>query len=237
LNLQFWRDITPDRRLELALIGVLAVAAVLQLCVYYRQAGIMDKQAEISARQTEIAQSQMRPWVSAAPNIEIKDDLVHDPSGLQIVLTMTLKNSGQSVAQHTFFSFKTYLYSYKPSDEIRKVCKEAEESHNVLNVFPGDSIQDGVGVTIPEVEFLKLAAEFKAENNGTMHGIGQTIITCIAYKSSWEEKFHHTPYLLALNRADGKSTLLSEMMLNPYKIPFADVTLRQIPADLVGSPD
>ena len=90
---------------------------------------------------------------------------------------------------------------------------------------------------ISETEFVKLATDLKANNSGKMDGIGQTIIACIAYKSSWEKGFRHTPHLLALNKADGTPTLLSEMMLNPHTIPLADVTLRQISMDLVGSAD
>jgi hypothetical protein len=109
----------------------------------------MDRQTDISAQQANILQSQVRPWVSAS-NIVIKDDLVHYPSGLTIILTMALKNGGQSVAQHTFFSFKPYLASYDPSDGIRRTCKDAEESHNILSIFPGDTIPQGVGPSIAD---------------------------------------------------------------------------------------
>jgi hypothetical protein len=126
------------------------------------------------------------------------------------------------------------LSVYDPKDGIRRACAAAEQSHNILSIFPGDTTPQGAGVVIPETEFVKLATDLKANNSGKMDGIGQTIIACIAYKS---KGFHHTPYLLALNKADGTPTLLSEMMLNPHTIPLADVTLRQIPMDLVGSAD
>jgi hypothetical protein len=215
-------------------IALLAVA-ICQAWVYLRQARIMDKQANISAQQAAIMQAQARPWVSAS-NFAIKDDLIHDPSGLQVSLTTDLKNSGQSVAQHAFFSFKSYLFVF-PRDAIHAVCKDAEESHNILSIFPGETISQGVFITIPEQEFVKLAADMKVQNSGKMPSVSQTIILCIAYKNSWDKEFHHTPYIFNLVKADGKPDLLAEMMINPHTIPAAEVTIRQIPTDLVGSAD
>jgi hypothetical protein len=228
-------DLRLSHLLEVLLTVSLLVVAICQAWVYSRQAEIMDKQANISAQQANIMQAQVRPWVSGS-NFVINGDLIHDPSGLQISLTADLKNSGQSVAQHTFFSFKPYLFFY-PIDGIHAVCKDAEESHNILSIFPGEITSPGETRTIPEQDFVKLATDMRVNNRGKLPSVNQAIIFCIAYKSSWEKEFHHTPYIFNLVKADGKSDLLAEMMINPHTIPAAEVIIRQLPADLVGSAD
>ncbi len=225
-----------ERMIELFLLFCLVVIGGLQVCVYREQAGIMRSQAGIADTQNRIIQAQQRPWVFAS-QIAIKDDMIHDANGLEITLTMNLKNSGLSVAQHTFFSFKSYLHGVNVKEEKINVCRDAENSRNSVSVFPGDSLELGQSVAISEAEFVNLAAAFKENNGGKLAGIAITVIACIAYKSSWEADFHHTPYLFALLSADRKNSLLAEMMINQHTIPASSFLLGSVPTDMIGSAD
>ena len=52
-----------DRILELALIAVLALVGVGQLCVYRQQAAIMDTQSKILRKQTDVSEAAQRAFV------------------------------------------------------------------------------------------------------------------------------------------------------------------------------
>jgi hypothetical protein len=77
-----------DRIIELALVGVLAGVGVFQVCIYWRQADIMDKQANIAVTQNHIVETSGRAFINV--------DLTKDPTQLLVA------NSGQRVPGYEF---------------------------------------------------------------------------------------------------------------------------------------
>jgi hypothetical protein len=65
-----------DRIVELALVGILAAVGVFQVCIYLRQANIMDKQTAISDKQTAISALSQRASVVFS-RLDVK--MVFDP--------------------------------------------------------------------------------------------------------------------------------------------------------------
>jgi hypothetical protein len=93
---------------ELFFAAALFAIGVLQVTVYYRQAGIMEQQ-------TVISQAEHRPWISANP-ITLIGDLTHDDAGLRMTMTFDLKNSGHSPSRHAFVSFTPSLEARRPDE-------------------------------------------------------------------------------------------------------------------------
>jgi hypothetical protein len=77
--------------LELALVTVLAGVGVFQVCIYWRQADIMDKQANIAATQNRIVETSGRACINV--------DLTKDPTTLVVAAS---KIPGERVPGYEF---------------------------------------------------------------------------------------------------------------------------------------
>lgn len=214
-----------DRKFELI---VLTVVGLGQLYITNNQLEVMKKQSEIAEAQNNITRAQQRPWVSSA-DFEIKDDIIHDSRGVSITINAKLKNSGQAVAQHASFAFTPYLYGYR-ADEKPVACQEAEQSHNHISIFPGDTVEVGTTALIPEAELTKVTSGF-SNFKSTMDGIMTAIMVCISYRSPWGGEFHRTRYILMIGHEDPTKprSLLPEFAKNTGVIPAASVSLRMLP--------
>lgn len=207
---------------------VLTLVGFGQLYIMSQQLEVMDNQRKISDEQNRIIRAQQRPWLSAT-EFEIKDDIIHDNNGVLITIRAKLKNSGQAVAQHAFFAFTPYLFSY-PAHEKPVACQNAETSQNYISIFPGDTGEIGTTALINEADIARMVSGF-SDSKSITGGIVTTIMLCVAYQSPTGGEFHRTQYMLTLENRDQKQprSLLPEFEKNTRVIPATSVSLRMLP--------
>jgi hypothetical protein len=95
--MRHWQAKVRPHWIDIVLAAALVVVGVGQVCLYVRQAGIMNTQAQISERQLAEMQLEGRAWVSVEPAI---GNVVWDKDGVTINLKFTIKNTGNVPAMH-----------------------------------------------------------------------------------------------------------------------------------------
>lgn len=90
-------DFKASHWVEIALTVALLGVGGSQLYVYWRQAGIMKEQANISARQLDLMQIDERPWVTLQ-STELRSSLTFKDGNANLWLGYKLKNLGHSPA-------------------------------------------------------------------------------------------------------------------------------------------
>jgi hypothetical protein len=183
-------------------------------------------------RNLKVAEARMmldqRPWVSL-DNFSL-EDVVFDTSGLSWSLRFQIKNSGLTPAQHVAVGIESVPNGtpFSPEGLKDKACADAEASMGALSIFPRDQFPWGMGASIRTEAVDKFRSTF---NNEPTAKIAPFTIVCVAYRSTLDEKFHHTPYAVTLD-VDGLTATTEN---TPQKKLTG--TARGLPFDRIGSVD
>ena len=181
-------------------------------------------------RNLNVAEDRMRldqrPWVSL-DNFSL-EDVVFDTSGLSWSFRFQIKNSGLTPAQHVAVGIESIPNGtpFSPEGLKAKACADAEASRAALSIFPRD-FPWGMSASISTEAVDKFRSTFK---NTPETKIAPFTIVCVAYRSTLDEKFHHTPYAVTL---DIDVTVTTEN--TPQKTLTG--TARGLPFDRIGSVD
>jgi hypothetical protein len=178
--------------LGLALIGV----GYLQFCVYTRQAGIMQTQANIAVATD-------RPWVLAAI---APGALIFSDKGAHLDLQFTLKNTGHSPALHEIVVADMFADTnggrIDGISELKTLCDRIKKARGTMipgnPVFPGDQIVAPiVGVNISQEDMDN--ARRSMENT---KDILPEIIACIDYGTPFDVESRQTGYVFRVSKKD-----------------------------------
>jgi hypothetical protein len=147
-------------RVEIFLTFALFVVGAGQLCVYLRQASIMDKQTQISGRQLDAMEVDKRPWIKVTVTFAEPPQLTDwgGQKGINVSLHFDLKNYGDSPAVNLRIESPIVVHPGNPRrSELDAPQKDAcdraraEADKNPIGgvaVFPGESIpvEQGSGI-------------------------------------------------------------------------------------------
>jgi hypothetical protein len=146
---------------EVATLVILAVVGFFQICIYFKQASIMQTQANIMGTQTHILKIDKRPWIKTTVTIR-KPLLFTDWSnqkGISASLEFELKNYGEAPATNVRVGAEIAVHPGNPkrselSAPQEKTCAAArtEAAKNPIGgfaIFPNDpaSAEQGSGLS------------------------------------------------------------------------------------------
>ena len=211
-----------DQIANLLLTALLVIVAAVQAWTMRAQTVIANTQASISQTQTNISYAQSRPWASVF-SISISE-VSHRPAGFEVALSFSVKNYGQTPAQHLAIAQEIYFRSVNPKIDMRHVCSQAERQWQAITLFPTETQNMGLGYTAPEADFASMSS------NGL-----PSVLVCVAYKLSPTTEFHRTPYAFYLGAADGKSAVMP--ILRGSNIPIASLVLVNLQTADIGAAD
>jgi hypothetical protein len=183
----FW-DLKASHWTTAVLTGGLLVVGVFQVCIYFRQATIMENQAAIAAAQTKIAIADERPWIRW--KITSFDDFIETDKNVSFGFSFRLPNSGKSPASHVGH-FEHLVLAGSQDYELKSECKMAQTNMNKMapTIFPNeDANYDFRSSFGAETESLIV-------KDGPMAGMGfvvPEILGCIAYKTYLDETIRHS---------------------------------------------
>ena len=201
------------------LIPLLAlVAAIFAAAAAWRQFDLADHRF----------QADQRPWINT-PTFTA-EDATYSNTGLSVTLNFVLKNSGSSPAQQVAVSFDVYLGPLNFTDARKKACAHAETSMAAITVFPKDETPWGVGSQVSEADLEQARKTYGQFLPGSM------AVVCIAYKSSLDQNFHHTPYALTLQRAEAVNSPLASLAAGKAPEKTA-IVVRNLPISQLGLAD
>ena len=107
-------DLKASHWVEIFLTAALLCVGSTQAFIYWRQAGIMKEQADISARQVDLMQIDERPWVTLQ-STELRSTLKIKDKTVSLWLGYKLKNLGHSPAfDTTFYTMVIPIWITKP---------------------------------------------------------------------------------------------------------------------------
>ena len=169
-----------------------------------------------------------RPWVSL--DTFAVNDITYDTSGLSWSLQFQIKNSGLTPAQRVAVAVEPFLTftPFVPEKVRDKACADAEASGAALSIFPRDQFPWGIGASIKTGPIEEVRTHMKSVPTA---GLTPWNVVCVAYRSTLDEKFHHTPYNVMVE-IDGLT--VSTENTPPKKLTGS---ARGLPFDRIGSVD
>jgi hypothetical protein len=182
-----WQAAVRPHWIEVALTFFLATVGIGQICVYLRQASIMDAQTGISERQLKIQSAEQRPWLSIEG--ATLNDSYERLNGITTTGVLAVKNFGHSLAINVLPRTAVVPVSFSSrKTEEDKVC----ETYDFLNEG-GTTIFDKQDLPIrfqmSEVDLQKFI-----ETNKGATSIWMTLLVCVQYRSLFDKDQHHAGY-------------------------------------------
>lgn len=185
---EWWHD--PKTVLEAVGLFVLIVYTVFTGLMWWANKKSADaaNSAAKTARDTLIATD--RPWLTA--DVRLAGPLVFDRTGaVSVPVWYAVKNTGHSPAVKAWAFPELFLPrnpETEPNIEREKFCSSVTRMTNGTGqaIFPSGSAPDPAGVVSTAVAGNIVR---QAESDGF---ISPTIILCIAYQTTLEDKWHHT---------------------------------------------
>jgi hypothetical protein len=188
-----------------------------------------------AVRQTNITQAQLelshRPWVAA--DVAVASNLIFDGRGAVLMLNITTRNLGASVAKHvsiwTRFVVAGVHDLNQAQEDLCSIMKQPanENSDYGSLLFPGQAVTEPrpVIATQKDVDDALKNGHFKSVN-----AIGLHLIGCIDYQSTFDPKKHHqTRFVYLVGRIDRQIGA----PLNPGMHP---TTASSLPQQCTGLP-
>jgi hypothetical protein len=153
-----------------------------------------QKSADAAVKQLEVSE---RPWIQL--DLALSEPLKFDQDGLHSLLKIVMKNTGNSAAASVLMTSEMHVKPGWPDVEMiqlrEKLCDQLKQS--VTNPFSGavDVMFPG---TYPVGEFRRLGVpksdvENAAKLAGTT-GLIPLILTCVVYRSTFNDTFHESAY-------------------------------------------
>lgn len=165
-------------------------------------------QLRVAQIQTDLTQAQLelshRPWVSA--DIAITSSLIFDQRGAVLMLNVTMRNLGSSVAKHvslwTEFVVSGVHDLNQAHERLCNIMKQPvnEKSDYGSLLFPGQVVIEPRPVIAnqQDIDQAVKSGPFK-----DVEAIGLHLIGCVDYQSSFDPKKHHqTKFVLLVGRID-----------------------------------
>jgi hypothetical protein len=206
---------------------IIAIATACGVIVAVRQWDALRSTDEKIGRQLSLIEADQRAWIGSHVTLSESDYLNYDEKGVHFFVTFSLKNYGKSpsVLTSTRVIISTEGWSPGATD---KACKEAESpiaTHQT--VFPGASVDVQFPVEMPEIEL----ARFRPGGDKSNSNVGLTMISCVAYKDTLSQRFHHTTAFYFMNAYQGTvmAGWLSRKMIKASEMFLFDVPLDRPP--------
>jgi len=190
----------------------LLVVAVLQGCVMHGQRKLMDVQAglmrgqlgemktsgALMLRQLAIYE---RPWVTAS--ITPRGPLCFDESGgAYVMLLLTLKNFGHSVATHVRFDYGLLANSHTVIAKQQEIAERIKPDTPGEVVFPHDRNREPIYCRVSKEEIERYAI-----NDGDAQYVTLSIVGVVAYRFATSSDPHFTKFAYRVGRIDSKNVL------------------------------
>lgn len=153
-----------------------------------------QKSADAAVKQLEVSE---RPWIQL--DLVLSEPLKFDDWGLQAILRIVTKNTGNSAAGSVLMASKMYVNTGWPTVQVipmrDKLCDDLKESvakpHSgaIEVMFPGTYPV----VTSPRLGVPKADVEKVIQLAGPT-GVMPLILTCAVYRSTFNDTYHESAY-------------------------------------------
>lgn len=218
---------------QAAFSALLVVVGIGQICVYQRQAGIMDKQAGIMRAQNGITQNQLnemqaeqRAWISITKDSGVESLSIDSVNNqLDAKLKITLQNTGRNPA--VFVSVNAEMSDFaiphggSMPDWQAAVCKIDVRTYG-FTMFP-NSIQPSYEVTV-------------SSKIPTQAVVVPSIAACIIYQDAVTGKTHHSPLAFQLMKTPRPEAPCCGIVIKSLPLQSSEImtrlwTLGSLPPD------
>ena len=209
---------------EIATLIILAVVGAFQIGIYFKQASIMQTQADIAQQQVKLTEADQRPWISL--DMAAEGPLLRDTYGRNFNVRYTLNNVGKSPGFNVDFIAvlmslgkvqKTqppppgFSYGEPSKDAMDVIVKNTCDG---LNLLPGSGRHHvSKRPTNQEMETAR-----RHQKKGFIPGF--LIIGCVVYQFADDAMRHHTARIYELSALADRA---NDMNLSPDSIPTADL--------------
>jgi hypothetical protein len=217
---------------EMAGIALLAVYTGYTIMMYYANKEAADaakKAADTASKQLELAQ---RPWLSWQ-DLKLTSAFIFDNEGARVGMQALIKNSGNSPAVAVTIDSEIFLGDPDPAiDERERFCKGLSGNKPTYGqtVFPSTTTQEFEWARVKTKDLNARASP------GLGHGriIGPNIITCIAYRSTFDSTArYYTGAILTVSRSTPENPRLSLVITVGENVPLERLIFSFLPVGAI----
>jgi hypothetical protein len=170
-----WQAGIRPHWIEIAIAVALITVGAAQVCIYLRQAGIMDEQARISARQLDAMENDQRPWIK--PTFQLLGFRFTDTGDAEITYASNFKNVGKTPAQNIKSRIAAAVVTEQTA--IKSVAEEEEQCKLAA--------RDSTNETLPGI-FLFPGEEAPELIGG--RGAGRAYVSASQFAKGWPQPNH-----------------------------------------------
>ena len=192
-------------RFSTVLLAVYAAVTLAIYCENKRSAEAAQKAANTAATQLELTE---RPWIE--PSVDLGSALEVEPIGITLKINLHLKNNGVTPAVTTLFQAEMIAQPMgttgdaeiikerdRVCDLVKQNVAESVESKGETIFAKTEGVTKIIGMTIPPAEVESSVKKFG--------GVVPMVVTCAAYRATFNNTIHATSKVFMILRIDQKS--------------------------------
>ncbi|MFZ0204730.1 MAG: hypothetical protein WAL59_01150, partial [Roseiarcus sp.] len=212
------------RIIEIAFLGLLVVIGFLQVCVYNRQAGIMDSQTKIIDAQQKLGEASERAWTDIS-KIEIGAPITFDTNGARVTLNIGINNTGHIPAT----DISTWISPYVGLDAIsgRPDKRFAPPKVSIVDLNATDVLFPSAPPVTKSVSGYVASKQISQLFDKKTNLFPVVVEVCVTYKFTTSPGDHKTCRTIILLTRNGNIMPLPDKTAT--SIPVDDMTFRYQP--------